>query len=419
MRELLNLLTVSILYSCLFLCTSPRCDCHRRRPSAIEHGNEQWYDLESDVAKMAAANAEEQYRYPTCFIVDAFVDPFAAAGTTGNSAAVVPLDSEPSATGSSAGTDQVQWMQTVAREFNLSETAFVWKKTKKQKTDETTIEEEIIENNNNVVHYGIRYFTPSVEVALCGHATLASAAVLYQTQSEKQQQKAAETSTIIFHAPNDVLQASQSTQTSTCNDESNRCTRISMTFPTKPATELSSDEERMAVRRMLRVSLNLDEGEILYMGLSEGLGDLLIEVTRSGFLRIGNDHRQLNFNALLEWDGYTRGVIVCCQEVLPSSTQQGDDGEGKDLAATAPALISVDFLSRFFGPKAGIPEDPVTGSAHCALAPYFCSKLGKPVVIGRQMSQRGGLVECELADDLSSVKLTGTAIITMTGTLWV
>ena len=85
-----------------------------------------------------------------------------------------------------------------------------------------------------------------------------------------------------------------------------------------------------------------------------------------------------------------------------------------------PPPIKVDFLSRFFAPKAGIDEDPVTGSAHCALAPYFCAKLGRTKVVGKQMSRRGGIVECEMVEeDASCVKLTGTAVTTMSGTLWI
>ena len=335
-----------------------------------------------DVAKAASAD------HHTCFIVDAFADPSSAG--TGNPAAVVPLSSEPSSA------DQVQWMQTVAQEFNLSETAFVWKK-------HTDIEDTANGKGGNEVHYGIRYFTPSVEVSLCGHATLASAAVLYQTVEIQ--------ATLVFHAPNDVLQATKSVTSS----NGHRYTRIAMTFPTKPATELGPDEERTAVLTMLRSSLNINETDVLYMGLSEGLGDLLIELTHSSFLSIGYD-QQLNLNALLDWDGYSRGLIVCCEGAPPTTQQEG--GEGKDLI-TAPSPVSIDFCSRFFGPKAGIPEDPVTGSAHCALAPHFCSKLGTQTVVGRQMSQRGGIVECELAEDSSSVKLTGSAVTTMTGALWI
>jgi predicted PhzF superfamily epimerase YddE/YHI9 len=107
--------------------------------------------------------------------------------------------------------------------------------------------------------------------------------------------------------------------------------------------------------------------------------------------------RPVDTSALCDWDGYTRGVIVSC---VPGTNENEE----------------VDFLSRFFGPKAGILEDPVTGSAHCVLAPYYCAKLGKDKVLGRQMSARGGVVDCQLTED--TVTITGTAVTAVSGTLW-
>ena len=212
----------------------------------------------------------------------------------------------------------------------------------------------------------------------------------------------------MFHAQNDMLRASKTVLTT---NNSERCTRITMTFPTKPASDLHSAETKLAVRSMLNASLSIEESDILYLGISVGLGDLFVEVTTSSFQKMCAN-QTLNLNALLEWDGYTRGLIVCCVESTDSPTEREDSAE----QTTAP--LSIDFCSRFFAPKAGIAEDPVTGSAHCALAPYFSSKLAKQSVVGRQISQRGGIVGCELADNLSSVKLTGTATTSMSGILW-
>merc|ERR1712127_1151252 len=90
---------------------------------------------------------------------------------------------------------------------------------------------------------------------------------------------------------------------------------------------------------------------------------------------------------------------------------------------------AIDFMSRFFGPKVGIEEDPVTGSAHCTLGPYFSKKIGKDIVIGSQKSQRGGIVECELKSNTEyigstdevdkTLTITGTAVTTMSGTLYI
>lgn len=96
--------------------------------------------------------------------------------------------------------------------------------------------------------------------------------------------------------------------------------------------------------------------------------------------------------------------MVCCLATDSKSSHIDDD-------------LKADFLSRFFGPKVGIDEDPVTGSAHCSLGPYFAEKLNKKMVVGRQMSLRSGIVKCEVSPDNGTVKLSGTAITTMTGKL--
>jgi hypothetical protein len=149
---------------------------------------------------------------------------------------------------------------------------------------------------------------------------------------------------------------------------------------------------------------------ILFAGLSE-IGDVLVELTTDTFLSI--PHEGLNFDAMLYCDGYSRGVIICCVSKQP---KEEDGSDNDDDSHSAAPTLSPDFLSRFFGPKAGINEDPVTGSAHCVLAPYFCSKLKRDKVVGMQTSRRCGVVECVVEGD--TVQLTGTAVTTMTGTLW-
>lgn len=320
-------------------------------------------------------------------MVDAFVDPTSSRGT-GNPAAVVLLDSEP------VGIDKAQWMQSVAHEFNLSETAFVWSMAQRKDEDGAVY---------SSVQYGIRYFTPTKEVPLCGHATLASAAVLFQTTLSD-----LPNAQVMIHTAEDVTLHACKKPSIVGSDNGRQC-EITMTFPSKGFRELVSDDDILPVQSMLRVALNIDESDILYMGLADGLGDLLVEVTPSCFNAIG-DTDDLNINALMYWDGYTRGVVVCCLMLKLVSI----DGPLNDSRTISP----VDFCSRFFGPKAGIPEDPVTGSAHCALAPYFASRLGKVSLVGRQMSSRGGFIQCELIHDFTCVDLTGTAAIVMSGELW-
>jgi PhzF family phenazine biosynthesis protein len=353
-----------------------------RRPSAIAHGSEQWFDLELDLA------------LPKAYVViDSFADP--ASKVTGNPAAVVPL------TGNPDSSEQVQWMQRVAQEFNLSETAFVWpwnQSTEAQEEDKVTNDAT---TESKEAHYGIRYFTPTVEVDLCGHATLAAAAALFKSATARRP-----LSTIVFHAPKNVLRATSSGTIDA------RSERIAMTFPAMPTVELVTDTEAKAVQTILQGALSIDASDILYLGLVPGLGDVLVEVIPSSFQSIGYGD-QLNLNALLSREGSSRGWIVCC--ATPSETSM--PGISALEGTVAPRI---DFCSRFFAPGAGIPEDPVTGSAHCALAPYFASKLHKSTMVGLQSSQRGGIVVCELITDDEGdqlVKLTGTAVQTMSGIL--
>jgi len=267
-----------------------------------------------------------------------------------------------------------------AAEFNLSETAFCWPRNQTQLLSKE-------------VHWNIRYFTPKVEVPLCGHATLASAAVLYQTRDLMKD------CMIVFHASEDDLMIKLAEPKESM---SSLKTRISMEFPAKPPKELTKQEDLAAVRIMLQsaFSCQLDP---LYIGISE-IGDVLVELTPETFKDIG--YERINFKALLEWDGYYRGVIVCCK--YSDSAGSGVEKEG---------AASPDFLSRFFGPKAGINEDPVTGSAHCVLGPYFSQKLKKTTVLGKQKSERGGVVECLVLND--KVQLTGTAVTSVSGKLWI
>ena len=420
------------------------------RPSALVHGQEQLYDVELDLQQLDSAMSPIISRSPgsghECHIVDAFASPDKPG--TGNPAAVVILPSnfDP------CSNRQQRWMQVVAAEFNLSETAFCW-------SDSTKINSiPAAEGSSDTVtssdwHWNIRYYTPKVEVPLCGHATLASAAILFQTRSPPPETK------IVFQTsqttltmelalpdpihdlmipngdeeaklptpaltngedlvdksnPGETSESHQSTavrRSSKSSTVSSRIgideslsfhTKLRMEFPSMPPTELSTRDEQSAVCKMLESTIKRPVAP-LFIGLSE-VGDVLIELTPEEFQDIGYDEN-INYKALLEWDGYYRGVILCCIAPPVSSLS---------TISTEP---EPDFLSRFFGPKAGIDEDPVTGSAHCVSGPYFSRKLNKPLVIGQQTSERGGLVQC-LVQPNNKVVLTGTAVTTMTGTLW-
>jgi PhzF family phenazine biosynthesis protein len=329
------------------------------RPSDIVHGREQWFHLERPKEVGAP-----------CWVVDAFAE---NAGE-GNPAAVVLLKGEP---------DNPEWCQAVAREFNLSETAFIWKCQSEQTT----------KSHISSDHYGIRYFTcDGSEVDLCGHATLASAAVLFQQSSIP---------TITFHSKFDQL------ITSPAKFGSSKKMQVSMNFPLKELVQMvvMDDNRSILIKILQRAFPKIQErleSNLVFIGVDVDGDDLLVEITPELFRDIGHEDGDVVHSALLEWNGYRRGVIVCCQ-----MDEEEEDGDRKN----------VDFVSRFFGPKCGIPEDPVTGSAHCILAPYFAQKLGKSELKAEQRSLRGGKITCILEN--YRVNIVGSAILIMSGTTWV
>ncbi len=254
--------------------------------------------------------------------VDAFTNiPFA-----GNPAAVCVL-TEPR---------DERWMQQVACEMNLSETAFL-----------------LPERDG----YRLRWFTPAAEVELCGHATLASAHVLWETGQLAPTQEAR------FHTLSGLLTANL------------RAPWIEMNFP-------ATVEHTVTPPPGLLAALNV---EASYVGLSRF--DYLIEVASEEIVR----SIQPNF-ALLQ--------TVPARGVMVTSRARSDD---------------YDFVSRFFAPQVGVPEDPVTGSAHCCLAPYWAARLGRDEMQAFQASARGGAVRVRVAGD--RVYLSGQAVTVMQGEL--
>lgn len=257
------------------------------------------------------------------YIVDAFTDrPF-----SGNPASICLLDRWPSD----------RWLAQVAAEMNHSETAFITRRAEGG--------------------FQLRWFTPAVEVALCGHATLAAAAVLWQAGW------ASPDETIQFATLSGVLTAAR------------RGPLIELDFPLKPVEEAAPPPgllESLGVRST-------------FVGRSQF--DYLVEVDSEETLQaIAPDFRQL---ASVE----CRGVIV--------------------TAATSRAGFH--FVSRFFAPAAGVDEDPVTGSAHCTLADHWRRRLGREDFRARQVSARGG--ELEVCIRGQRVLLRGAATIVLTGQL--
>jgi PhzF family phenazine biosynthesis protein len=259
------------------------------------------------------------------------VDAFTAEPFRGNPAAVCVLE-EPR---------DAEWMQNVAAEMNLSETAF------------------LVPRNGE---WDLRWFTPAVEVALCGHATLASAHVLWESGR-------ATGNRIRFATKSGCLPAER------------RKEGIVLDFPAYPPAPV--DRAPDPVRRMLGV-----EPRSVSRIPPKGLGEETYLVELAGAAEVRGLRPDLD---AIRAPG-SPGVIV---------TARGDE--------------DYDFVSRYFVPWAGIDEDPVTGSAHCVLAPFWGKALGKTRMTGYQSSARGGVVGVELAGD--RVLLTGRAVTTVRGTL--
>jgi PhzF family phenazine biosynthesis protein len=205
--------------------------------------------------------------------------------------------------------------------------------------------------------FGLRWFTPVAEVELCGHATLASAHYLWQ------QGKLDAGETARFHTKSGLLTASQ------------RDGWITLDFPATPP--LFSP-----VPAGLLSSLGLGSGQVL----------------KSKF----------DYFVVLEDPAALRGLVPDFGRLSAV--------EARGVTVTAPSdQPGVDFLSRFFAPRVGVNEDPVTGSAHCALAPYWCARLGRQQLLGYQISPRGGKVRVEHAGE--RVYLSGKAVTVLKGEL--
>ncbi|MDP9075616.1 MAG: PhzF family phenazine biosynthesis protein [Actinomycetota bacterium] len=257
------------------------------------------------------------------FQVDAFTtEPF-----RGNPAAVCLVD-EPC---------DDQWMQAVGAEMNLAETAFL-----EPRAD----------------GFGLRWFSPTIEVDLCGHATLASAHVLWELGQAQD--------CLRFHTRSGLLTADRVDGA------------IQLDFPSQPAEPIEAPAD-------LAEALGVTPR---WVGRSSS--DYLVEVADAATLRA----MQPDFATMAAWP--VRGTIV--------------------TAAGSATAGSPDFLSRFFAPGTGIDEDQVTGSSHCCLGPFWAARLGKDTLVGYQASRRGGTVGVRVAGD--RVVLAGQAVTVLRGELF-
>jgi PhzF family phenazine biosynthesis protein len=254
------------------------------------------------------------------------VDAFASRAFAGNPAAVCILP----------GLAAEAWMRDVAREMNLSETAFL---------------APLADGFN------LRWFTPTIEVELCGHATLASAHILWESGVLKPDEQAR------FHTLSGLLTAERYAEW------------IELDFPTKGEEPAAPWDELV---RGLGVTPR-------YVGKSQF--DYLVEVDSE------QEVRSLEPDFTLLKQAKARGIIVTAR------------AESKEF----------DFVSRFFAPSVGVDEDPVTGSAHCVLGPFWAKQLGKTEFVAYQASARGGVVKVRLVGD--RVKLGGQAVTVMRGEL--
>jgi PhzF family phenazine biosynthesis protein len=254
------------------------------------------------------------------------VDAFADRAFSGNPAAVLVLP----------GAAEEAWMQSVASEMNLSETAFVHPESD---------------------GFRLRWFTPTMEVDLCGHATLAAAHVLWENGSLPAQVS------LRFFTRSGVLTATR------------QGPWIELDFP-------AEFEEYCAAPSELTEALGV---AMHYVGKNRF--DYLIEVESEAVVR------QLEPDLSLLESIPARGFIITSRS----------------------ALGEYDFVSRFFAPSAGVREDPVTGSAHCCLAPFWATRLGKDEMVGYQASVRGGIVRVRVEGD--RVVLGGKAVTVFRGEL--
>ncbi|PON63908.1 Phenazine biosynthesis protein, partial [Trema orientale] len=255
-----------------------------------------------------------------------------------------------------------QWLQSVAAEFNLSVTCYLTRITESEEPHDSP-------NHSSIPRFRLRWFTPVAEVELCGHATIAAAHTLF-TSGE------VESNIIEFVTLSGILTATKvianNVEASKGEAEAHKGFIIELNFPTDPSTEFDSAEDSLLVSKALG-------GASVVVPSAKAVVDL-----RPDF-----------------------GAIEKCR------------GTGIIVTGIASPDSGFDFHSRYFSPKFGINEDPVCGSAHCALAPYWSKELGKCDFVAYQASPRGGVLNIHLDEENQRVLLRGKATTVMEGTFLV
>ncbi|GFP97838.1 phenazine biosynthesis-like domain-containing protein 1 [Phtheirospermum japonicum] len=292
-------------------------------------------------------------------VVDAFTD----SAFKGNPAAVCLLEEE----------RDEEWLQAVAREFNLSETCYL-----------TRLPEPAQSTIGSVSRFGLRWFTPVAEVRLCGHATLAASHILFAHGFVT-------SDTIEFSTLSGILTAKRVPDSS--NRNASDSFLIELDFPVVPVIESNGAANVSTVSKSLNgASVN----EILKTTTKDE-EDFLVRI-------------------------YFSSVVLPSGEAVVEAEPNLEEIQkfpGLIITGLAPTGSGFDIFSRYFAPKFGINEDPVTGSAHCALAAYWSKKLGKCDLIAYQASPRSGVLNLHIDVKNQRVLLRGKAIAVMEGSLLV
>lgn len=287
------------------------------------------------------------------YVVDAFTD----SAFKGNPAAVCLLEQD----------RDDEWLQSLAAEFNISETCFL-----------TPI------HGTSVPRFGLRWFTPTTEVKLCGHATLAASHTIFSSGL-------ADSNVIEFDTLSGILTVKKIPSVDATdapnlqNGEALNGFYIELDFPADPTSESNSDDTSL-------ISDALNGASIIDIKKTQ-IGNNLIVVVASG-KNVTEVQPQFD-------------VVVKC----PAT--------GIIVTGIAPPESGFDFYSRYFSPKFGINEDPVCGSAHCGLVPYWSTKLGKCDFKAYQASARGGVLDLHLDEQKQRVFLRGKAVTVMEGVILV
>ncbi|CAL0316166.1 unnamed protein product [Lupinus luteus] len=289
------------------------------------------------------------------------VDAFTESAFKGNPAAVCLLDEE------NASREDQKWMQHVAAEFNISQTCYLLP----------------IPTSNSIPRFHLTWFTPIAQVKLCGHATLAAAHTLFSSGL-------VQTGIIEFATLSGLLTAKKvpainiTDASNLPNGKTHDTFYIELDFPADPVTEFNFVEASQisgALKGASIIDIKRTNADNLFVAVTSG-------------------------NNVTEVQPQHDAIVKC-------------PGKGIIVTAVAPPGSGFDFYSRYFAPKFGINEDPVCGTAHCALASYWSKKLGKSDLNAYQASSRGGVLNIHFDEQNQRVILRGKAVIVMEGSILV